>query len=140
MRSAIIFPQHSAARFQAMTTQNTPAPGQGAVLAVSVNPAHGFSKTTQDAIRLLQGLGVEGDAHCGEKVKHRSRVAQNPDQPNIRQVLHNLLKNAIEAGEALPNLRICVRVRRASVPACGRGVPLRPFRAPCVPTVSRRIA
>ena len=59
-------------------------PGQ--VLAVSDSAMHGFSKTTRDSITLLTGLGVEGDAHCGVTVKHRSRVAQNPDQPNLRQV------------------------------------------------------
>jgi MOSC domain-containing protein YiiM len=37
-------------------------------------------------IRLLSGLGVEGDAHMGETVKHRSRVARDPSQPNLRQV------------------------------------------------------
>jgi MOSC domain-containing protein YiiM len=37
-------------------------------------------------IRLLEGLGVEGDAHCGATVKHRSRVARDPTQPNLRQV------------------------------------------------------
>jgi MOSC domain-containing protein YiiM len=37
-------------------------------------------------IRLVVGLGVEGDAHLGEKVKHRSRVRKNPDDPNLRQV------------------------------------------------------
>ena len=56
------------------------------VLAVSASPAHGFHKQAQTQIRLLTGLGVEGDAHCGATVKHRSRVAQNPDQPNLRQV------------------------------------------------------
>jgi len=35
---------------------------------------------------LLVGLGVEGDAHCGKTVKHRSRVKQDPTQPNLRQV------------------------------------------------------
>jgi MOSC domain-containing protein YiiM len=34
----------------------------------------------------LAGLGVEGDAHQGRKIKHRSRVARDPDQPNLRQV------------------------------------------------------
>ncbi|WP_309717257.1 MOSC domain-containing protein [Armatimonas sp.] len=56
------------------------------VLAVSASPTHGFHKQAQAQIRLLAGLGVEGDAHCGATVKHRSRVAQNPDQPNLRQV------------------------------------------------------
>ena len=56
------------------------------VLAVAVSPAHGFSKTVMPAIRLLPGLGVEGDAHHGVTVKHRSRVARDPTQPNLRQV------------------------------------------------------
>jgi MOSC domain-containing protein YiiM len=38
------------------------------------------------SIRLLKGLGVEGDAHMGETVKHRSRVRVDPTQPNLRQV------------------------------------------------------
>ena len=58
----------------------------GMVTAVSRSAAHTFSKATQDRIRLLTGLGVEGDAHMGETVKHRSRVARNPNQPNLRQV------------------------------------------------------
>ena len=59
---------------------------EGIVTAVSRNPRHGFSKPTQDSIRLLAGLGVEGDAHMGETVKHRSRVRRDPTQPNLRQV------------------------------------------------------
>ena len=56
------------------------------VVAVSSSPSHTFHKDNLPQIRLLAGLGVEGDAHCGTTVKHRSRVAQNPDQPNLRQV------------------------------------------------------
>ncbi|MPY67240.1 MOSC domain-containing protein [Deinococcus sp. SDU3-2] len=56
------------------------------VEAVSLSPEHGFSKAPQPEVRLLAGLGVEGDAHAGHTVKHRSRVAQNPDQPNLRQI------------------------------------------------------
>jgi MOSC domain-containing protein YiiM len=58
----------------------------GVVLAVAASPAHGFSKPILGRIRLLEGLGVEGDAHCGATVKHRSRVAKDPTQPNLRQV------------------------------------------------------
>jgi hypothetical protein len=58
----------------------------GSVLAVSRGPSHTFSKPNQGSIRLLAGLGVEGDAHCGEWVRHRSRVARDPTQPNLRQV------------------------------------------------------
>lgn len=56
------------------------------VLAVHLSPTHSFSKTPARSIRLIAGLGVEGDAHAGEKVKHRSRVARDPAQPNLRQV------------------------------------------------------
>jgi MOSC domain-containing protein YiiM len=59
---------------------------KGIVTAVSLSPTHTFSKTNQNVIRLLAGLGVEGDAHMGATVKHRSRVAQDPTQPNLRQV------------------------------------------------------
>lgn len=56
------------------------------VVAVHRSPEHTFSKPTRDRIRLLAGLGVEGDAHAGVTVKHRSRVRQDPTQPNLRQV------------------------------------------------------
>ena len=56
------------------------------VTAVSCSSSHSFSKPNQDSIRLLPGLGIEGDAHLGTKVKHRSRAAKDPTQPNLRQV------------------------------------------------------
>jgi MOSC domain-containing protein YiiM len=56
------------------------------VTAVSRNPKHKFSKPVCDSITLLAGLGVEGDAHMGVTVKHRSRVRRDPTQPNLRQV------------------------------------------------------
>lgn len=57
-----------------------------AIVSVSRDTAHTFSKPVRDSIRLLAGLGVEGDAHLGVTVKHRSRVRQDPTQPNLRQV------------------------------------------------------
>lgn len=56
------------------------------VVAVSRKSGHGVDKPNQLVIRLVEGRGVEGDAHFGVTVKHRSRVRQNPDQPNLRQV------------------------------------------------------
>jgi MOSC domain-containing protein YiiM len=56
------------------------------VTSVSRSGRHTFSKLVVLTIRLVPGLGVEGDAHLGEKVKHRSRVRKNPDDPNLRQV------------------------------------------------------
>ncbi len=58
----------------------------GKVAAVSSSATHSLIKGNQPAITLLAGLGVEGDAHAGTTVQHRSRVAQNPHQPNLRQV------------------------------------------------------
>jgi MOSC domain-containing protein YiiM len=56
------------------------------VVSVSSSPTHEFSKPVEPSITLVAGLGVQGDAHCGVTVKHRSRVAQDPTQPNLRQV------------------------------------------------------
>jgi MOSC domain-containing protein YiiM len=56
------------------------------VEAVSRGSTHGPRKENEDAIRLVAGLGVDGDVHAGETVKHRSRVRRDPTQPNLRQV------------------------------------------------------
>lgn len=56
------------------------------VVSVHVGTEHSFSKAHRDSIRLLAGLGVEGDAHLGVTVQHLSRVARDPNQPNLRQV------------------------------------------------------
>lgn len=59
---------------------------KGIVKAVSKSKDHTFSKYNCDKINLIKALGVEGDAHLGRKVKHRSRVKKDPNQPNLRQV------------------------------------------------------
>ena len=56
------------------------------VVAVSRNGTYAFSKPVREQIMLVAGLGVEGDAHAGTTVKHRSRVRSDPSQPNLRQV------------------------------------------------------
>jgi MOSC domain-containing protein YiiM len=72
----------------------------GIVTAVSRSPRHSLVKSNEDCIRLVAGMGVEGDAHLGTTVKHRSRVARDPTQPNLRQVhlvhaeLHDELREA----------------------------------------------
>jgi len=58
----------------------------GRVVAVCASPVHGFSKQARPAVRLVEGLGVEGDAHAGTTVQHLSRVRRNPSEPNLRQV------------------------------------------------------
>jgi MOSC domain-containing protein YiiM len=73
---------------------------RGTVTAVSVSGTHTMTKPNVERVRLLTGLGVEGDAHLGVTVKHRSRVARDPSQPNLRQVhlvheeLHDELNQA----------------------------------------------
>lgn len=56
------------------------------VVAVSARRGHHFSKTPQLSVRLIAGLGIEGDGHMGERVKHRSRARFTPQAPNLRQV------------------------------------------------------
>ena len=86
---------------------------RGVVTAVSRSARHTLVKPNQDQIRLVRGLGVEGDAHAGETVKHRSRVVRDPTQPNLRQVhlihaeLHDELRAAgfvVFAGEIGENV------------------------------------
>ena len=71
----------------------------GLVVAVSSSGWHGFSKATRESIHLLAGLGVEGDAHAGVTVKHRSRVRRDATQPNLRQVhlIHEELHDELRA-------------------------------------------
>src|SRR5215210_4219877 len=83
------------------------------VTAVSSSGTHTLKKPNQDVVKLLTGLGVEGDAHLGVTVKHRSRVARDPSQPNLRQVhlihieLHDELRTAgfaVSAGQLGENV------------------------------------
>jgi MOSC domain-containing protein YiiM len=69
------------------------------VTAVSRSPRHKFSKQNEPSIRLVAGIGVEGDAHAGEKVKHRSRARWTPHLPNLRQVhlIHSELHDELRA-------------------------------------------
>ena len=68
----------------------------GEIVGVARKLRHTFSKSAEQSLRLVEGLGVEGDAHAGVTVKHRSRVARNPTQPNLRQV-HLIQNEFLEA-------------------------------------------
>jgi len=59
---------------------------EGTAAAVHLSGEHHFSKEAVASIQLLAGIGVDGDAHAGPTVRHRSRVAADPNQPNLRQV------------------------------------------------------
>ncbi len=74
------------------------------VWAVGRSPRHRFSKPAEPSITLIEGLGVEGDAHAGITVRHRSRVARNPAQPNLRQV--HLIQSELFAELAIKGFAI----------------------------------
>ena len=87
--------------------------GHGVVDAVHASPGHTMRKPTQLVVRLVAGVGVEGDAHAGETVQHRSRVRRDPSAPNLRQVhlipaeVHDELREAgfpVVAGEMGENI------------------------------------
>ncbi len=74
---------------------SSPSDASASIVAVHRSPGHTFSKENSPSITLLAGLGVEGDAHLGATVKHRSRVAADPNQPNLRQV-HLVMSELLE--------------------------------------------
>ena len=86
------------------------------VTAVSRDGTHAFSKPVCDWIRLIAGVGVEGDVHAGRTVQHRSRVARDPAALNLRQVhlihaeLHdelNLRGYRVSPGDMGENVTTC---------------------------------
>jgi MOSC domain-containing protein YiiM len=85
----------------------------GVIIAVSRSAEHTLIKPNQPSVHLVANLGVEGDAHAGATVKHRSRVARDPSRPNLRQVhlihaeLHDELRAAgfaVDAGQMGENV------------------------------------
>jgi MOSC domain-containing protein YiiM len=69
------------------------------IVALHASAKHTMQKYARETIALRTGLGVEGDAHEGVTVKHRSRVAADPTQPNLRQVhlIHSELHDELRA-------------------------------------------
>lgn len=103
--------------------------GAPAVLAVHRSGSHSFSKFAEDAITLVVGLGVRGDAHSGATVQHRSRVARDPGQPNLREVhlLHaELFEELMAAGFAVwpGDLGVNITTRGVDLLALGAGTRL----------------
>ena len=101
----------SAARQSAK--ENKESAMEGVVVAVSRSAGHTMKKPNEASVRLVAGLGVEGDAHSGATVKHRSRVRRDARQPNLRQVhlihaeLHDELREAgfrVSSGEMGENI------------------------------------
>ena len=86
------------------------------MVSVSRSAVHGFSKGVQPEIVLLDGLGVEGDAHAGVTVRHRYMVRKHPTAANLCQVhlIHAELFEelatqgfAVAAGEMGENVTTC---------------------------------
>ena len=92
----------------------------GVVTAVSRSATHTMIKPNEASIRLLTGLGVEGDGHLGARVKHRSRVARDAAQPNLRQV--HLIHS--ELHDELPEVGFAVSVGQMGENVTTRGVDL----------------
>ena len=116
------------------------------IIALARSPVHRFTKDIVDHLDLVAGEGIAGDAHCGVTVKHRSRVAADPTQPNLRQV--HLLQAEIFAELADRGFRIMagdigenvtttgidlINLPRGTVLACGAEVLLEVtgLRNPC---------
>lgn len=74
-------------------TVGTLSLNNGTIFSVSASPRHGFSKAILPHIRLVEGLGVEGDTHIGATVRHRFLARKNPRLPNRRQV--HLIQNEL---------------------------------------------
>lgn len=92
----------------------------GVVTAVSRSEEYTFSKPTSGSITLVAGLGVDGDVHQGETVKHRSRVRRDPSQPNLRQV--HLIHS--ELHDELASQGFDVRPGQIGENVTTRGIPL----------------
>jgi MOSC domain-containing protein YiiM len=56
------------------------------IVGVHVSDRHAFSKTSQEAIRLLEKFGVEGDAHAGATDQHLYHIRRFGQRANLRQV------------------------------------------------------
>ena len=89
----------AAADYGAAAMTQAHSPDTAVIVAVSQSATHTMSKPAALSIRLLAGIGVAGDAHAGVTVKHRSRVARDPTQPNLRQVhlIHAELHDELRA-------------------------------------------
>jgi MOSC domain-containing protein YiiM len=71
------------------------------VVSLAKDAHHRFSKQSCHSLSFVEGKGIEGDAHFGKTVQHRSRVKADPTQPNLRQVhlvQSEMINNLQESG------------------------------------------
>jgi MOSC domain-containing protein YiiM len=90
------------------------------VVSVSRSPVHGFSKEIAGEIRLLVGLGVEGDAHAGRTTQHLYRLRKDPAAPNLCQV--HLLQAELFAELAEQGLAVAPGEMGENVTTAGVGL------------------
>lgn len=97
------------------------------VVSVSSDDEHRFTKPRREAITLVAGLGVEGDAHFGATVQHLSRVRRDPTQPNLRQVhlMHRELFDEVDADVSPGELGENITTEGIDLLALTRGTLLR---------------
>ena len=74
------------------------------VETVHLSAGHTMGKPAVDSIRLIEGIGVDGDVHSGTTVQHLSRIARDPSQPNLRQV--HLIPAEVHDGLAASGLEV----------------------------------
>ena len=92
-------------------------PSTGTILSVSRSEAHSFSKPSLPEITILAGIGVEGDAHAGQQVKHRYLVKKNPVAANLAQV--HLLQSELFAELHAAGLAIAPGEMGENITTCG---------------------
>lgn len=105
-----------------MASTSSDADATATIVAVHRAADYQFSKNTEPAINLLAGLGVEGDAHLGATVQHRSRVAKDPNQPNLRQVhlvMSELLDEVRATGATIRDGQLGENITTAGVDLIG---------------------
>ena len=64
----------------------TPKITSARIIGLARDDLHRVAKQPCEHIRLVAGLGVEGDAHAGLTMQHRSRWVKQRTVPNVRQV------------------------------------------------------
>jgi MOSC domain-containing protein YiiM len=71
---------------------------EAVVEAVSTDARHRFSKHPREAITVVAGYGIEGDAHAGATVQHRSRARAAPNLRQLHLVPTELLDELLQRG------------------------------------------
>ena len=105
-----------------MSTHVSSPDARASVVAVHRAADYQFSKDTESSITLIAGLGVDGDVHRGAAVQDRSRVAKDPNQPNLRQVhlvMSELLDEVRSTGVEIRNGQLGENITTSGIDLIG---------------------